>query len=115
MSIAERNMRAGLRAIGEGRGEASKRSRSGYIITNADRRRRLGRLQRQCRRSLIALGSVRIKDLLAWCYPHALEFQPWHRTNVHRAIVRVARPVGKTRARHATTWVLRDMDATRPK
>ena len=86
---------------------APKRSRSGYIITNADRRRRLGRLQRQIFRALIALSRVRIKDLLAWCYPSAIEFQPWHRTNIHRAITRVARPVGKSRKRFATTWVLK--------
>ena len=70
--------------------------------------RRLGRVQRQCRRALIALNRVRIGDLLAWCFPHAIEFKHWHRKSIHRAISRVAKPVGKPRARHATTWVLRD-------
>jgi hypothetical protein len=52
--------------------------------------KRIGRVQRQIRRCLIALGSARIRDLLKWCYPSALEFQPWHRTNIHRAASKVA-------------------------
>jgi hypothetical protein len=71
--------------------------------------RRMGRVQLQCWRCLVGLGRpVKIRDLLKWCYPKAIEFQPWHRTNVHRAIIRVARPVGKTRERHGTTWALRE-------
>jgi hypothetical protein len=86
-------------------------SLSGYTLTNADRRRRLGRVQRQIRRALIGLGRpLRIRDLLKWVYPHVVEFQSWHRTNIHRAITRVARPVGKTRKRFATTWRLHDTD-----
>ena len=52
--------------------------------------KRIGRVQRQVRRCLIALGSARIRDLLKWCYPSVLEFQPWHRTNIHRAANKVA-------------------------
>ena len=64
--------------------------------------RRLGRVQRQIYRCLIALGRpVKIRDLLKWCYPHAVEFQPWHRTNINRAISRVARPVEKPGKRFA--------------
>jgi hypothetical protein len=62
--------------------------------------RRMGRVQLQCRRALIALSRVRIGDLLAWCYPKAKEFKHWHRKSIHRAILKVGVPVGQTRARH---------------
>jgi hypothetical protein len=82
--------------------------RSGYVLTDQDRRKRVGRVQRQIRRCLIALGRpVKIRDLLKWCYPHVTEFQPWMRTHIHATIKRVAKPIGKTRERFATTWQLR--------
>ena len=68
---------------------------------------RMGRVQRQCRRALIALSHARIRDLLEWCYPHALEFKHWHRKSIHLAIRKVGVPVGKTRERRPTTWVLK--------
>jgi hypothetical protein len=67
---------------------AQRASLSAHMRLIADKR--IGRIQRQVRRCLIALGSARIRDLLKWCYPSALEFQPWHRTNIHRAAHRVA-------------------------
>jgi hypothetical protein len=72
----------------------------------------MGRVQLQCRRCLIALNRAKIGDLLAWCYPKAIELKHWHRKSIHRAIIKVGIPVGKTRERHATTWILRDMGAT---
>jgi hypothetical protein len=101
--MGERNMAGRMR--GKFRPPAS--PLSGHVLTNGDRTKRLGRVQLQCRRALIALSRVRIKDLLGWCYPHAIEFKHWHRKSIHRAITRVAKPLGKTRARHATTWVLK--------
>jgi hypothetical protein len=82
---------------------------SGHVLTNGDRTKRLGRIQLQCRRALIALSRVRIGDLLEWAYPHATEFKHWHRKSIHRAIIKVGIPVGKTRERHATTWQLRTL------
>ena len=103
MSMAERNTNTGSSRVQYG--EPPKRSHRRHTLTNHDRQKRLGRVQRQIRRCLIALGRpVRIRDLLPWCYPSALEFQPWMRAHIHRTIGRVARPVGKTRERYATTW-----------
>jgi hypothetical protein len=77
--------------------------------------KRMGRVQLQCRRALIALSRVRIGDLLVWAYPHVTEFKHWDRKSIHRAIIKVGIPVGKTRERCATTWVLRTQhDATWP-
>ena len=97
-------------------GDAPKRSRSGRVITNEARRSRIGRVQRQIRRALIGLGRpLTMRELLPWAFPTARKFKHWMRWSINRAARRVARPVGKTRARHATTWVLRDMRATRSK
>jgi hypothetical protein len=57
---------------------------------------RIGRVQRQVRRALIAKGApVSIQDLLAWCYPAAKQHPRWHRTNVHRALPRWAISLGR--------------------
>jgi hypothetical protein len=83
---------------------------TGYVLTNADRQRpRLGRLRRQISRALIAANGkpLRIGALLSWCYPRVPTYLPWHRANIHRAIVRVAQPVGTTRKRaHLTLGAL---------
>jgi hypothetical protein len=46
--------------------------------------KRMGRVQLQCRRALIALSRVRIGDLLVWAYPHVTEFKHWDRKSIHR-------------------------------
>jgi hypothetical protein len=53
---------------------------------------RLGRIQRQIRRALIAAGGmpVRTRELLRWCYPQAKQFEWRHRSSVHRAVHRFA-------------------------
>jgi len=52
---------------------------------------RVGRIQRQVRRALVAKSSpVSIQDLLEWCYPATKQHPRWHRTNVHRALPRWA-------------------------
>ena len=58
---------------------------------------RLGRVQKQIKRAFIASGGkpLRIADLLPRCYPAVRGFKLWHRTNVHRAIDKVARPIGR--------------------
>jgi hypothetical protein len=69
---------------------------------------RMGRIQRQIRRALIALGRpLTIRELLPYCYPKAKTFQRWMRWSIHRAVSRVAKPLFPTRERHATTWRLR--------
>src|SRR5690242_320687 len=79
-----------------------------YELTVADRSHKVGRIQKQIRRCLIALGRpVTIRDLLEWCYPRADEFKRWHRTNVHRAAPKFAVPIGPTRKRFASRWRLR--------
>jgi hypothetical protein len=64
------------------------RSISEHMRLIADNR--MGRVQRQVKRALIALGSARIQDLLEWAYPQLTSYLPWHRTNVHRAASKVA-------------------------
>src|SRR5690349_18907353 len=58
---------------------------SGYVLTDADRTKRLGKIQRQMRRCLIAAGTrgVRLKDVLAWTGKKP-------RQSIHRAAKRVA-------------------------
>jgi hypothetical protein len=78
-----------------------------YSLTIADRSFRVGRIQKQIRRCLIALNRpATIRDLLSWCYPRLTEFKPWHRTNVHRAVLKFAKPIGQTRQRVASRWIL---------
>ena len=57
---------------------------------------RVGRVQRQVRRALVAVSApVSIQDLLAWCYPATKQHPQWHRTNVHRALPRFAISLGR--------------------
>jgi len=65
---------------------------------------RLGRVQKQIRRAFSSGGKpLGISALLRWCYPRASKFKPWHRTNVHRAVAKVAKPI--RRHRRGNEWV----------
>jgi hypothetical protein len=76
--------------------QSGKRARpsplSGHTLTDDHRRRRLGRVQRQVQRALIAAGGrgCRIRDLLSWAFPALTTWRDWHRSSVHRAARRVA-------------------------
>src|SRR5262245_59584678 len=61
------------------------------------RHRKVGRVERQARRAVIASGGrpVGIRTLLAWCFPRVTEPKAWHRTSVHRAARRFLVVVGK--------------------
>ena len=56
-----------------------------------------GRVQRQIERAFIAndYKPLRISALLPWCYPAETTYRNWHRTNVHRAVGKVAVRVSK--------------------
>jgi hypothetical protein len=64
---------------------------------------RIGRIQRQTKRCLIAAwpNSVSVRDLLEYSYPRISKPQIWHRVAVHRAVRRWGVVVAKDeRARH---------------
>jgi hypothetical protein len=51
---------------------------------------REGRIQRACRRALIAAaGPLRTRDLLKWAYP-GVEHEFWHYKSIYRAARRYA-------------------------
>lgn len=77
-----------------------------HVLTDDDRRRAVGRVQRQCRRALIACGQVTIRQLLEWAFPRAESYAPWMRNSVHRAIKRFGRPARPPRERFASLWML---------
>jgi hypothetical protein len=60
---------------------------SGHVLTDEERRRGLGRVQRKVRRALLA-GGQRTSDLMEWAYPG--KRKRWHCWAVHRAAQRVA-------------------------
>jgi len=64
-------------------------------------------VQRQCRRALIAYGRVTIRELLEWAFPREVEYLPWMRNSIHRAIKKFGRPVRPPKARYPTIWELR--------
>jgi hypothetical protein len=97
----------GLNVKKQGAPRPPRHSDRRHVLTVEDRRHRIGRVQRQCRRALIARGRVTIRDLLAWAFPRAPIYLPWMRTSVHRAIKKFGVPVRPTRKRYATTWELR--------
>ena len=53
---------------------------------------REGRIQRACRRALIAAGGrpLMTRDLLRWAYPRLERFQCWHYWSIYRAAARYA-------------------------
>ena len=57
---------------------------------------RLGRLQRQAKRCLIANdGSATTTQIRAWCYP-GRERQHWHHAEIRRALRKIAKPIGRS-------------------
>ena len=62
---------------------------------------RIGRVQLQIRRALIASGGkpLGMSDLLPRCYPRVKKFKEWHRWNIRRAAPKVAARIGKERGR----------------
>jgi hypothetical protein len=87
---------------------------SGYTLTNDDRRKRLGHVQRRLRRALIGLNRpVQIRELLPLCYPRAQRFEAWMRNSIHRAAKRIAQPLWPTRERFASSWVLKESDGNK--
>jgi hypothetical protein len=78
-----------------------------HELTFEDRKHKIGRIQLQCRRALIAKGQATVRDLLAWAYPRASTYLPWMRTSVHRAIKKFGVPARPTRERFASLWTLK--------
>ena len=68
---------------------------------------RIGRVQRQCRRALIAHGTATIRDLLSWCYPKSRSYSRWQRKSVLRAIRKFGLPARPPRQRFAGLWMLK--------
>ncbi len=68
-----------------------------HALTDEDRRRAIGRVQRQVRRAFIASAGepLRIGQLLRWCYPRQARFKRWHRNSVRRAARRFAQPIDR--------------------
>jgi hypothetical protein len=83
--------------------------RSGHILTNSDRKHRVGRVQRQLYRCMVALGRpVKMKDLLPWAYPHAGgKYKSWMRTHIHKAIRKFGVLVAPSRQRFTSSWRLK--------
>jgi hypothetical protein len=57
---------------------------------------RIGRVQLQIRRALIASDGkpLQMSDLLPRCYPREKKFKEWHRWNIRRAAPKVAKRIG---------------------
>src|SRR5262249_55959456 len=58
---------------------------------------RVGRVQLQCRRALVAHqgGPVVISEFLPWAFPRADSHARWMRWSVHRALPKFAVPTGR--------------------
>lgn len=58
---------------------------------------RVGRVQRQIRRALLAADGrpVSIGELLPRCYPRSTKYTRWQRWSIHRALPRFAVPLGR--------------------
>src|SRR6516165_1673388 len=57
---------------------------------------RLGRLQRQAKRCLIANdGLATTTQIRAWCYP-GRERRHWHHAEIRRALRKIAKPIGRS-------------------
>ena len=71
------------------------RARQSFIASGP----REGRIQRQVRRCFIAGdGKPRtMNELVRWAYPELDRFECWHRWSVRRALVKLAKPIGRSR------------------
>jgi hypothetical protein len=59
---------------------------------------REGRVMRQVRRAFIANGGKPrcMSELVAWAYPGLKHFECWHRWSVRRALLKIAKPIGRS-------------------
>jgi hypothetical protein len=81
--------------------KAPRRSARRDQLVIAARLPRVGRVQRQVRRALVAAGGrpLSTTDLLRWSYPHLRRFECWRCQAVRRAAPKYAVPVGRRRSR----------------
>jgi hypothetical protein len=70
------------------------RARQSFIASNP----REGRVLRQVRRCFVAGdGKPRtMSEFLRWAYPELDHFKCWHRWSVRRALLKVAKPIGRS-------------------
>jgi hypothetical protein len=68
---------------------------------------RVGRIQRQIRRALIANNCkpLSIRELLRWCYPAVKQHPRWHRWSIHRALPKFAIPHGRNTERQGRPMI----------
>jgi hypothetical protein len=82
------------------------RARLSFVASNP----REGRIQRQVRRCFIAGdGKPRtMSELVRWAYPELNHFEYWHRWSVRRALLKLAKPIGRSRVGRGAPgiWVL---------
>jgi hypothetical protein len=66
-------------------------------LLNGGKPDRVGRVQTQIRRAFIASGGrpLKIRELLAYCYPAATKHPRWHRWKIHCALPRFGVPFGR--------------------
>jgi hypothetical protein len=77
------------------RGRAAYRARAWLKVIAAKPRE--GKVQRACRRALIAAGGrpLLTRDLLRWAYPRLEHFKTWHYWSVYRAAPKYAVKTGR--------------------
>jgi hypothetical protein len=75
-------------------GRARYRNRTWLKVIAAKPRE--GKIQRACRRALIAAGRpLFTRDLLRWAYPRVERYECWHYWSIYRAAPRYAVKVGR--------------------
>jgi hypothetical protein len=86
-----------MQHIGTGRYQrARSRGRPKYLVVASDSRE--GRVRRQIRRCFIAGGGKprTMTEFLKWAYPRLDHFECWHRWSVRRALLKIAKPIGRS-------------------
>jgi hypothetical protein len=70
-----------------------------YVLTIADKSHRIGRLQLQVRRAFLAHEGrpLTTPQLMRRCYPRVRDFKVWHYWNVHRAALKFAVRLGRSK------------------
>ena len=70
------------------------RGRPKYLVVASSSRE--GRVRRQVRRCFIAGSPRTMSELLKWAYPRLDHFECWHRWSVRRALLKIAKPIGRS-------------------
>lgn len=93
IGVSSRGIKSG-RSVLEGRRRSIAGARQSFIASHP----REGRVARQVRRAFVANSGrpLLMSEIWPWAYPRIKQAKHWHRWSVRRALLKIAKPIGRS-------------------